>query len=109
VTPCEKHRFDVETQVFGPNAVRFPHVGGPSLDGYAVHGVTVERGHGSEFSRLPSQWRQEIEAADALVAAEIGLQAASAKLATTKAEHSGAAAAFTRAASAAGFVAKKGT
>jgi hypothetical protein len=95
MTPAEKHRYSLEAELLGPNAVRLP--------GFSVGGLTVERGSGSVFSRLPESARRRIELADDLIAAEKAESSAAEELHAATVKHNGAVAALRKAQAAAGY------
>lgn len=95
MTPAEKHRYDIETEIFGPNVLRH--------DGFALGGKTVERGSGSAFSYLPESTRRRIGLADDLIAAEKAERSAADELHAATTKYNGAFAALQMAQAAAGF------
>lgn len=85
MTRAEKIRQDIEDQIFGANVARHP--------GFAVGGMTVERGSGSPFAMLPDSVRARIEAADDLIAAECAEWTAAEELKAATVKHKRAVAA----------------
>lgn len=105
MTPAEKHRHNIENEVFAR------HPTGRAVLRHSVPGAngtddvpTVERGSESAFSFLPPEARRRIELADDLIAAERAEKAAAEELFKANARHSQAATAPARAQAAAGFV-----